>query len=212
MTLRHKNIYRYFHAILVFCAVMVLIIRGASASETEIRAFAQDLSKNLVTNFNKPAIKTIERQQVLRDYLQRYIDLDYVAKFVLGNYRRGLPEDKMTAFRTVLAENIVGTYAHWLKDIPIANFTIGRIIEGNRQNWYVESQFRDPQKKQAIGLQWRVRKVGSDWRIRDVQIEGISMIVTQRDSFVNFIRSNGGNVEKLISTLKQKNSKLLASS
>ena len=38
------------------------------------------------------------------------------------------------------------------------------------------------------------------------------MIVTQRDSFVNFIRNNSGDVEKLISTLKQKNLKLLESS
>ena len=119
----HNSLRQHIQIALVIFVVAFFVIRSASAADTDIRDFAQNLSQNLVTNFNKPGMTTAERQQVLRDYLQKYIDLDYLAKFVLGNYRRGLPEAQMRDFRNVLSENIVGTYAHWLRYSGI--FTIG---------------------------------------------------------------------------------------
>ena len=51
---------------------------------------------------------------------------------------------------------------------------------------------------------WRLRQRDGHYRIIDLMVEGVSLVQTQRQEFVSFIRANGGNVDKLIAELKQR--------
>ena len=51
---------------------------------------------------------------------------------------------------------------------------------------------------------FQVRRSADDYKILDVKIQGVSMIVTQRDEFTGFIRNNGGKVAALIKALRKK--------
>ena len=51
---------------------------------------------------------------------------------------------------------------------------------------------------------FQVRRSNDDYKILDVKIQGVSMIVTQRDEFTGFIRNNGGKVAALIEALRKR--------
>ena len=53
-------------------------------------------------------------------------------------------------------------------------------------------------------MDWRIGKKKDRYVILDIIIEGISLAVTQRSEFVAVIDQNEGNIDKLISLLKEK--------
>ena len=55
-----------------------------------------------------------------------------------------------------------------------------------------------------IKVDWRVGKKKDRFVILDIIIEGISLAITQRSEFVSVIDQNEGNIDQLISMLKEK--------
>ena len=55
-----------------------------------------------------------------------------------------------------------------------------------------------------IIVDWRIGKRKESFVILDIIIEGISLAITQRSEFVSVIDQNEGNIDQLISILKEK--------
>ena len=53
-----------------------------------------------------------------------------------------------------------------------------------------------------VRLDWRVRKKGSQYKVIDVIVEGVSMSLTQRSDFASVIQRGGGEVEALLVHLR----------
>ena len=56
----------------------------------------------------------------------------------------------------------------------------------------------------AIPIDYTVTKTASGWKIYDITVDGVSLVVNYRSSFANEIRDGG--IPKLIGTLRDKNS------
>ena len=68
----------------------------------------------------------------------------------------------------------------------------------------VSSQIQRPAGGPPIRVDWRVAKSGNDLKIADVVVEGISLMVTQRQEFASVIQRNGGKLDALIRILREK--------
>jgi phospholipid transport system substrate-binding protein len=55
---------------------------------------------------------------------------------------------------------------------------------------------------------FQVRNSSDEYKILDVKIQGVSIIVTQRDEFTGFISNNGGEIGPLIKALRKKTASL----
>ena len=49
-----------------------------------------------------------------------------------------------------------------------------------------------------INLKWRLLNRDNEIKIIDLNIEGISLIIAQREEFQSFLANNEGDLEKLI--------------
>ena len=69
----------------------------------------------------------------------------------------------------------------------------------------VSSDIISPLGEGPIKVDWRLRVTDNGaYKINDVVIEGISMAVTQRSEFASVIQHNGGQVQGLITMLRQR--------
>ena len=59
----------------------------------------------------------------------------------------------------------------------------------------------DPNPTKVV---FQVRNWKGVYKVLDIKIQGVSMILTQRDEFTGLIRNNGGKVAALISALRKK--------
>ena len=53
-------------------------------------------------------------------------------------------------------------------------------------------------------LRWQIHPAGGSYRIVDIEVEGVSMALTQRQDFLSAIQSNGGKYEGLLASMQSK--------
>ncbi|MCZ6863217.1 MAG: ABC transporter substrate-binding protein, partial [Alphaproteobacteria bacterium] len=62
---------------------------------------------------------------------------------------------------------------------------------------------RDP-----IRIDWRLLRRDETWRIVDVIVEGMSMVLSQRSEYAAVIKGDGGKISGLLIKLREKNARL----
>jgi phospholipid transport system substrate-binding protein len=67
----------------------------------------------------------------------------------------------------------------------------------------VSSEIISPSEA-PVKVDWRLITDGGVFKISDVVIEGISMMVTQRSEFASVIQRHGGQVSGLLSLMREK--------
>ena len=58
--------------------------------------------------------------------------------------------------------------------------------------------------REALRVDFQVRKLADSFKILDVRVEGVSMVLAQREEFTSYIGQNGGKVDALIAALRQR--------
>jgi phospholipid transport system substrate-binding protein len=97
---------------------------------------------------------------------------------------------------------IVETYARRFSEYSGQTFGItGARPEGER-DVKVQSEIRRPDGP-PVAVTWRVRDRGGSFEIVDVEVEGVSMGVTQRNEFSAVIQRNGGSIDALLDAMRQ---------
>ena len=200
-----KTTRRLFIALLTFSFVWPIqpVIAGESPD-----AFIARLAAGAIENLTSPDIPPEERQERFRAMLQDGFDLENVSNFLLGPFRRKASEDEINAFRLALEDNVVVTYAWRFASYDGQEFSVEGVRDGNRGQKVVSSTLRQKGDAPPIVIDWRLTPHGESWRIFDIVIEGLSMLVTQRDEYAAVIRRNDGQVGALIDAIKAQNEKL----
>ena len=68
----------------------------------------------------------------------------------------------------------------------------------------VSSEIVRPNGAPPAKVDWLLTEHDGAYKISDVIVEGVSMAVTQRSEFASVIQRHGGQVEGLITALRQK--------
>ena len=123
------------------------------------------------------------------------------------NWRKAAPGQQreiVNQFRTLLVRTYykaLSVYSdHTIKVTPLKN------IDGNK-DVTVKTQLIQNQGK-AVQIDYSMEKNGSSWKVYDVTVAGISLVINYRGSFNSQIRKGG--VDGLLKTLTEKNRKLEA--
>jgi phospholipid transport system substrate-binding protein len=161
-----------------------------------------DVEKILAEDTNDLAARTGK----VASLFDLYFDLPTIARFSVGRYWRVATTSEKAAYQKVMREVIVGTVARNFGQLSGLKFTtLGSKAKGN-QLVLVDGVFTSNDKSRpTVSVAWRVltRDIASP-RILDVEIENISMVVTQRQENVSIIRQNKGKFSPLIDAMQQR--------
>ncbi|OKH88169.1 phospholipid-binding protein MlaC [Thalassospira sp. TSL5-1] len=172
------------------------------ASTQDPADFIRALGDEAITELAGKQIDDSNREERFVKLMDKYFEMDQVARFVLGRYWRSLSDQELTEFADLLRKYLALNYANKFKDFDGEKFVVGDSTQNNKDT-FVNSQVVRPDGP-PVKIVWRLREFDGNLRIIDVSIEGISMGITQRDEFASVIQNNGGKVQALIDILKQK--------
>jgi phospholipid transport system substrate-binding protein len=178
-----------------------------AATTSDARAFVQDLGGKAMNVLGDAALSPSQRSSELRQLLTANFDLDGIGMLALGRFGKKATEPQLQEYHTLFVNYIVKTYSARLGEQSWNSFTIRDARQAEGGDTIVDSE--STAKGQAPShLDWRVHDTDAGLRIVDVAIDGISMVLTQRDEFASVIQNGNGGIAQLLQQLRQKTSEL----
>jgi phospholipid transport system substrate-binding protein len=179
--------------------------------EREASRFIEQLAADTVAIVGDEAATSGDRSGRLRGLLDRGFDTEVIGRFVLGRYWNGASETQQRDFVALFRDFTVASYARRFDSY--AGQTL-QVLEARDQGGeagktkvLVSSRMLRP-GADAVRIDWRVRQTGDGWRIYDVVVEGISMVLTQRSEFAAVLQRSGGNIDGLLEQLRASTARL----
>ncbi|MGB1057705.1 MAG: MlaC/ttg2D family ABC transporter substrate-binding protein [Candidatus Puniceispirillaceae bacterium] len=143
------------------------------------------------------------RRENVSALFDRYFDLPTIAKFSAGPYWRAADADQKTAYESAMRDVIIGTVVRNFDQLSGLKFTATDSQAKGKQLVLVNGTFTDINRQQPpIAVGWRVITAdNTPPLILDVEIENISMLVTQKQENIAIIRKNEGQFAALIDAM-----------
>lgn len=138
-----------------------------------------------------------------RQLFSEDFDVPGIARFVLGRYWRLATEPQQQEFVKVFADYIALAYSNRLAEYSGEALH----VTGSKpapDGSVVSSEILRPNGAPPAKVDWVLTPHDGAYKISDVVVEGVSMAVTQRSEFASVIQRNGGQVQGLITALRQK--------
>jgi phospholipid transport system substrate-binding protein len=183
-------------------AVATGSVRSASGEENASQ-FLQGLSDDAIVILTKESLSAEQREQELGELFDRSFHLTTVSRFVLGRHWRNASQDQRDIYQQVFREFIVKSYSKRFSGFAGERLTITSMRPEGEYDTIVFSHL-EQSDGESTRVAWRIRRYADDFKIIDVIVEGISMLITQRDAFSSVIRNSGGELDGLITLLQDK--------
>ena len=179
------------------------VLPSARAEADSPQKFIQTLGGEAIEMLSDPVLSEQDRIAEFRKLLVRGFDLRTISRFALGRYwRRATPAERREYER--LFENyIVDTYAARLGRYQGETLVLESTRSEGNGDILVGTEIV-PQEGPGARVEWRVRGNPDDYKIIDVVVEGVSMVITQRSEFASVIQRSGGQIAGLLDELRKK--------
>ncbi len=164
--------------------------------------FVENLGKQVVEKVSNVNLSENERYVNFRDLYLNSFDNYYISRFVLGRYWKRLDSDMRKQFINSFNNYIVATYAPKFKGWAGKFKAVDSLIENNYYNVKMNVLNEDGP---TLKLMWKIYlDKNKNFKILDVNIDGVSMLVTQRAEFMSVIKNNPKGVIGLIEAMDAK--------
>ncbi len=144
------------------------------------------------------------RERQFSVMLHKNFDIPRIARFVLGRYWSTASDEDSNTFNGLFEQWIVRTYSARFKEYGGENIKVTGSRPENDTSFVVQSQLIHPDGSPPADVNWHVNKEPDGLKVIDVEVEGVSMALTERDEFSAVIQRAGGSVASLNQALKDK--------
>jgi phospholipid transport system substrate-binding protein len=191
-------------AIAIGLAVIAFSFMRPSAAQAETASeFVATLGESAIGLLADQNINEETRVERFYGLLREGFDFPLIGRFVLGIHWRRATDQQRSEYSVLFEQHLVNTYASRLGSYGGETLRIkGERSDPNRDT-IVSSEIIQ-KRGPRIKVDWRVRGSAGTYKVVDVIVEGISLVITQRDEFSSVIRREGHGVEGLLAQLRDR--------
>ena len=155
-------------------------------------------AKTLSGNFTKE-----ERIEKLKEIASDTVDIEGIGYYTLGSYRKNINDEQIKQYGILFKQYFLKSFSSRLAEYsnPEIEVVSKKII--NKNYTMVSSVLVSTDLRPEVKIDWRIyTKNPESPKIRDLIIEGMSLVRTQKEEFSSIIQSNDGDINALFSNLK----------
>lgn len=193
------------------CFMLAVLVFSGTPSDARAsefgdgaRAFIEKLTEDAIQMLTVKELSKSERAERFRALMLKNFAVKGIAKFVLGRYWRKASETEKKEYLQLFEDLLVATYAERFAKYSGEKLVVREAEVRGENDAIVHSTMVSVNSAKKLKVAWRVRIKKGRYKIIDIMVEGISMIMTQKSEFSSFIRQNGGTIESLLSELKKR--------
>ena len=166
------------------------------------KVFVEKLGKQVVEKVSNTEITELERYNNFKKLYLSSFDNYYISRFVLGRYWKTIDKSVQKKFVDTFNNYIVATYAPKFKGWEGTFKAVESLFENNYYNVKMDILNKDGP---TLKMMWKMYlNKNKEFKILDVNIDGVSMLVTQRAEFLSVIKNHPNGVNGLIDAMNKK--------
>ena len=194
-----------FVAGVAFVALILSLVRPHAAQAETPSQFVTSLGDTAIELLVDDALTEAERVELFRGLMVERFDLPLISRYVLGVHWRRASADQRYEYSVLFEAFLVKIYSSRLGTYGGQALQVKSARQRGKKDTIVTT---DIGKKGGplVEVDWRIRRTDQGYKVVDIIIEGISMVITQRDEFASVIRRSGGNLEGLLAKLRENTS------
>jgi len=177
----------------------------AAPGATDAAAFVKATGDRLVAIVGANAGEQQKRADLAR-ILDASVDIDGIGRFCLGRFWQRANATQQREYLQVFRAMLVTNVAQKLGDYRGVTFNVGRTQP--RDGGDLVATTIDRPNNEPSHVDWLIVPVDGGPKIEDMISEGVSLRITERNDYESFLNNNGGNIDRLITGLRQKAAQL----
>jgi len=177
--------------IFFYISVILLISSNSNSAENNAETFVLKLTDEAKIIFNDKSLSKDSRLKKLNDLSSKYLDLDALAGYTLGDYREKATNSERENFNKLFREYFIKNMSSKLNDFADQDLKIIDSKKINENNIIVSTKIFSKKDAQEIAVEWRIFTKDSKLLARDLVVEGLSLARTQKEEFASIIASKG---------------------
>lgn len=194
--------------VLPLATAMSSAVQAQSADDAQ--RFIEALAQRAITTVANKQLTQNERNELFRRLFISSFDIPEIGRFVLSRYWRSATADQQQEFLTLFEEITVLTWTKRFQDYNGEKLEpLGSTKDGDR-GWLVDSRILRSEGPPIL-VQWRLKTADDgNFRVIDINVEGVSMAITHRSDYGAAMQANGGRLDGLLATMRTKLDQLRA--
>jgi phospholipid transport system substrate-binding protein len=200
--------HRLLSGIVLLILVGISTVSGAAVQSPQ--ALIKDTSEKVTTALreNKTELQADNSKLygLVQEIVLPHFDFTLMSRWVLGKYwRQATAEQRrqfVDEFRTLLVRSYAGALLEYADEE--ITFPPSRELAEDAEKATVRSMV-ELEGQESIPITYSLRRRDEGWKVYDVKVDGISLIINYRSTFANQIRDDG--IDAVISDLSQRNAK-----
>tara|TARA_B100000767_G_scaffold119716_1_gene114181 strand:+ start:1704 stop:2303 length:600 start_codon:yes stop_codon:yes gene_type:complete len=187
---------------LIFVLFTIISLTSFSSSysiepDVFVQSTVNRAAKTLGGNLSKE-----ERIEKLKDIAKETVDIRGIGLYSLGVYRKVLTEEQKKKYEKVFEQYFLKSFSSRLAEYSNPEIEVNSKKKMNENYTIVNSTLVATNTRPKVEINWRVyTKDPENLLIRDLIIEGLSLVRTQKEEFASIINSNDGNIDALLKNL-----------
>ena len=177
--------------IFFYISIILLISSNSNSAEPNAETFVLKLTEDAKIIFNDKSLNKDSRLKKLNELSAKYLDLDALAGYTLGDYREKATAAERDSFNKLFREYFIKNMSSKLNDFADQELKITDSKKINENNIIVSTKIFSKKDAQEIAVDWRIYIKESKLLARDLVVEGLSLARTQKEEFASIIASKG---------------------
>ena len=192
-----------FKKLLIFNFLIILILSPITkAFSIEADVFVQSTVNRAAETLGGNLSKN-ERIEELKKIAIDTVDITGIGFYSLGKHRKSLSEEKKSEYQKIFKEYFLKSFSSRLAEYSNPVIEVNSKEKINENYTIVSSILVATEKRPEIKIDWRIYTKNKDKPlIRDLIIEGLSLVRTQKEEFNSIIQNSNGDINALLESLK----------
>lgn len=185
--------------------VCAMATRPAVAADANAASkYIETLANETLATISDKGLSKDQKQTKLETLFSGNVDIPWVGKFVMGTFWRQATDDQKSRYLQHYQTFIIRHYTSRFTDYTSGTFKMTGAKDDGEGEFTVSMTIQGAEaNSQPVLVDYRVRTADKGaFKIFDINVEGVSMITTQRSEFSSVLNQNG--IDYLINQLDSK--------
>ena len=184
--------------IFTISSILILIQISYASNHSPEEEFVKTFSDIAISILSNTEISEQEKSEEFTSIVMSSIDLNLISKFVLSKAWKNASDEQKEEYLIAFKDYFVNSYANKLDQYTGEKVDVIGSQEAGKYVIVESNIIREGTDTLKINLKWRLLNKDNQIKIIDLNIEGISLVIAQREEFQSFLANNDYDLDKLI--------------